>query len=312
MNRWILPVLSGAVVLFAGGCIDRDYDLEKIDADGITIGDDRSRFRMPLASIRVGMDELQADGARIEAVFAEIDTWLPTALPDGADYVDLVGLYQDPAYLNGLLDGLIAEMSDPASAKMAEVVDLIWRTSDYRMRFGDLLPVGDEALFKRAFEELFRNPEGSALLEERLRGLAGDFLGDVRVDPIAYTADLGLSGEVIDMLGENLDSRGAADPVNVLVLYGRVESGLPLAFRLAPVFTGPDVAVAPFEVAPSVAGQVPETLFFRDDVKPLLELFAMEIAFEPLRYYPRPGFQQGQSITLRLHLEKRGGLSLNF
>lgn len=311
MNKWLLALLSGAAVLCAGGCIDRDYDLGKIDDDGIAIGGDESRFRMPLASIRVGMEELRSGGSQIGEIFAEIDIWLPTALPDGADHVDLVGVYEDPAYLNRLLDGLVAEMGDPSSAKLTEVVDLIWRTPNYRARFDDLLPAGEETLFKEAFRELFRSEEGG-VLEERLRELAAGFLRDVRIEPVAYTADLGLSGDVIDMLCENLDPAGTADPVNVLVLYGEVACGLPVAFRLSPVFPGPDVGVAPFEVSPSAEARIPETLFFREQVRPLLESFGVEIAFVPLRYYPRLGFHAEQSIRLRLHLEKRGALSLNF
>lgn len=312
MNKCLLSLLSGVVVLCAGGCIDERYDLDRIDTDGIAIGDDQSRFLMPLASIRIGMEELSSDGLRIGEIFREADVWLPTTLPDGADQVDLVRFADDPAYRNGLQAALIAEMGDPSSAKMAEVVDLIWRTPNYRLRFGDLVPVGSEAQFKRSFEELFRSEAAGAPVQERLRELMGDFLGDFGFDPVAYTADLGLSRDVIDMLCENLDPLGTADPVNVLVLYGEVESRLPVAFRLAPLFPGPDVATAPFEVSPVAAARIPETLFFREQVRPLLESFGVELTFEPLRYYPRTGFQEGEAIRLKLHLEKKGALSLNF
>ncbi|MDE5707402.1 MAG: hypothetical protein K2H69_04450 [Alistipes sp.] len=295
-----------------GGCVDAEYDLDKIDADDIAIGGDDSRFLMPLASIRIGAEELGAGGTGIVAICDEIDIWLPTTLPGDADHVDLVRFSDDADYRDSLLDGLIAEMRDPASAKMSAMVDLLWRTPGYRMRFVDLVPSGEEAQFKRSFEELFRSGEAGGLLEERLCELAGDFLGDVAIDPVAYAADLGLGDDVIDMLCENLDPLGTADPVNVLVLYGEVESLLPVAFRLAPVFPGPDVATAPFEVSPAVAAQLPETLFFREQVRPLLESFGVRLSFDPLRYYPGEGLREGQEIRVRLRLKKLGGLSLNF
>lgn len=307
----MLPLLL-CVVGLCGGCIDQDYDLNKIEAGDVTIGNDQSEFVMPLATVVVAMDELQDNKTNIKGMFAEVDIWLPTTLPGGADYVDIVRLANDEAYLDGILNALIEEMLLPGSQKMDDVVDLIWRDEDYRQHFTDLIPADSEEHFKTGFKEHFG---GDDQLGEELRDKVSELvrtsLTDIRITPLQYDAKLNLGSSVIDMLSKNLDPEGTVNPVNTLFLYGEVISELPISFRMAPVFTGPQVTVVPFIVEPDLRSDIPATQFYKDDVELLINQFGMEVALVPQKYFPNTGFDDNQTIRMTLKLRKHGGLSLN-
>lgn len=305
-------VLSLVVPLFFCGCIDRDYDLSEVDSDNIAIGGDASEFRFPLATIVVGVRDLRADASDVRAVFEEVDVWVPSTLPGNAEYVDIVRLSDDGVYLDAMLNALVEEMRSPGSKKMDEVVDLIWRDPAYRHRFAALIPSDSEELFKTAFREAFvRQNEIGVQLRQTILVMAREFLEDIRIDPVSYTADLGLSDDVVDMLSENIDPEGTFDPVNTLSLYGEVVCGLPVSFTLSPVFSGANVAVTPFLIEPNKMVDVPETMLFREDARSMLDAFSLDMSFVPQRYYPRSWDDGGQTIRLTLHLKKRGGLSMN-
>lgn len=299
------------ILAFCAGCDDA-YDLNGIESGDVTIGNDDSKWTMPLAKITVGMDELQDSGSDIRAIFDEVNTWLPTTLPGNADYVDIVRLSQDEPYLDGMLEALIDEMLVPGSKKMDEVVDLIWSNEVYRERFTELIPAESEELFKMAFKEIFsEDNEAGEKLRSTMGDLAREFLSNIKINAISYNASLDVGDDVIDMLVDNLDPEDAIDPVNTLDLYGEVTSSLPVSFRIAADFTATDVAIAPFLVEPDETNDISSTRLYKEDVETLFSFFELNIDFAPQRYYPQIGFNDSQSIRMTLHLEKRGGLSLN-
>lgn len=304
-----LPFLC--ILAFCVGCDDA-YDLNKIEADDVTIGNDQSQWTMPLAQITVGMDELQDSGSDIRAIFDEVNIWLPTTLPGNADYVDIVRLSSDDTYLDGMLDALIAEMLASGSKKMDEVVDLIWSNEIYRERFTALIPAESEALFKAGFKEAFKgdNPVGEEV-RDTMGDLAREFLSNIKINAISYNANPDVGDDVIDMLVDNLDPEDAIDPVNTLDLYGEVTSSLPVSFRIAADFTATDVVIAPFLVEPDETNDISSTRLYKEDVETLFSFFELNVDFIPQRYYPRIGFDENQSIRMTLRLVKRGGLSLN-
>ncbi len=73
----------------ASSCIDNAYDLSNVNTDDVTIGDEDSEYRLPLATVYVSMSELNEGGADIKTLFDEADIWLPSPLPGNAAYVDL-------------------------------------------------------------------------------------------------------------------------------------------------------------------------------------------------------------------------------
>ena len=298
------------ILAFCVGC-DKAYDLNKIESDDVTIGNDHSKWTMPLAKITVGMDELQDGSSDIRAIFEEVDTWLPTTLPGNADYVDIVRLSDDEPYLDGILDALIDEMLVPGSKKMDEVVDLIWSNEAYRERFTTLIPGDSEELFKAAFKEIFgEDDEAGEALRDTMGDLVREFLSDIKINAISYDAKLDVGDDVIDMLADNLDPEGTVDPVNTLDLYGEVTSSLPVSFRVAADFTGTNVAIAPFLVEPDETNDISSTRLYKEDIETLFSFFELNVDFTPQKYYPRTGFNDDQSIRMTLRLVKRGGLSL--
>lgn len=304
----LLPLLC--VLAFCAGC-DKAYDLNKIESDDVTIGNDDSKWTMPLAKITVGMDELQDGSSDIRAIFNEVDTWLPTTLPGNADYVDIVRLSNDEPYLDGILDALIDEMLVPGSEKMDEVVDLIWSNETYRERFTTLIPGDSEELFKAAFKEIFgEDDEAGEALRDTMGDLVREFLSDIKINAISYDATLDVGSDVIDMLADNLDPEGTVDPVNTLDLYGEVTSSLPVSFLVSADFSETNVAIAPFLVEPDETNDISSTRLYKEDIETLFSFFELNVDFTPQKYYPRIGFNDDQSIRMTLHLVKRGGLSL--
>ena len=77
--RKFLPFLFAAAL--ASSCIDNAYDLSNVNTDDVTIGDEDSEYRLPLATVYVSMSELKEGGADIKTLFDEADIWLPSPLP---------------------------------------------------------------------------------------------------------------------------------------------------------------------------------------------------------------------------------------
>lgn len=208
--RKFLPFLFAAAL--ASSCIDNAYDLSNVTTDDVTIGDEDSEYRLPLATVYVSMSELKEGGADIKTLFDEADIWLPSPLPGNAAYVDLRELQNTPETITPLLDALIDQMMDD-DAKITAVADLL--AEKYLSTFLPLLPPNtDPADFKPVFIEAFRN---MPMLHDRLSGevksLAGSYLTELKVQDVTY--DIGkidIGGDVVDMLCENLDSEGTPNP----------------------------------------------------------------------------------------------------
>lgn len=304
--RFILPLfLFGMLVT---SCIDNNYDLSEIDTDGVVIGDE---FRLPLATVTVSMSELGKDGTDIKALFDEADIWLPSPLPADGKYVDLQKIQHTPSYIDELLDELIEQMKR-SDAKINAVADLLY--DKYLGTFLPLLPPNtDPKDFKQVFITMFRATTG---LQEKLAGevrdLAGGYLTDLKIEDVTY--DLGridLGSDVVDMLVDNLDPEGTADPRNTLQIYGSVTSALPLSLQTSPTFTGTAIRMEPFAVGPDEQNVVPETRLYEQDLRQVIDDVEIVLPLELLRYYPDQSFDEQQQLVLKLHLRKRGGLSID-
>ena len=117
--RKFLPFLFAAAL--ASSCIDNAYDLSNVNTDDVTIGDEDSEYRLPLATVYVSMSELNEGGADIKTLFDEADIWLPSPLPGNAAYVDLRELQNTPETITPLLDALIDQMSNRSSSRRSAI-----------------------------------------------------------------------------------------------------------------------------------------------------------------------------------------------
>ena len=306
--RKFLPFLFAAAL--ASSCIDNAYDLSNVNTDDVTIGDEDSEYRLPLATVYVSMSELNEGGADIKTLFDEADIWLPSPLPGNAAYVDLRELQNTPETITPLLDALIDQMMDD-DAKITAVAALLAEKS--LSTFLPLLPPNtDPADFKPVFIEAFRN---MPMLHDRLSGevksLAGSYLTELKVQDVTY--DIGkidIGGDVVDMLCENLDSEGTPNPKNTLHLYGSITSALPVSLRLVPYFSPTNVRFD-VTVEPGKTNEIRETQLFESDLRQIIEGAEIILPVSLEKYYPGYDFTSDQQIVITLRLIKRGGLKLN-
>lgn len=291
-------------------CIDQNYDLTDIDTDHIAIGDETSRFTVPLVTVTVSLDDIHDDKGSLQEMLAEADTWLPTRLPEGAEYVDFARLYADDAYLGELTGALIDEMSR-SDARLNQVADLAWKS--YRKDFLGLLGLteasADQTRFKKAFVTLFATSEQ---LREQTEASARKYLQLLNVSDLAY--DLGSLdlGDVLDMLTANLDPQGTAHPVNTLSIEGEVSSTLPLSMRLLPSFTPTGLAIEPFTIEVDTTRALPSTRIYAEDLRALSEApdVTIVVPVELQKYYPGRTLD-ARPITIRLSMLKTGSLNLD-
>ena len=304
--RKFLPFLFAAAL--ASSCIDNAYDLSNVNTDDVTIGDEDSEYRLPLAT--VSMSELKEGGADIKTLFDEADIWLPSPLPGNAAYVDLRELQNNPDTITPLLQALIDQMMDD-DAKIAAVADLL--AEKYLSTFLPLLPPDtDPANFKPVFIEAFRNmPMLHDRLSNEVKSLAGNYLTDLKVQDVTY--DIGkidIGSDVVDMLCENLDSEGTPNPRNTLHLYGSITSALPVSLRIVPYFSPTNVRFD-VTVEPGRTNEIRETQLFESDLRQIIEGAEIILPVSLEKYYPGYDFSSGQQIVITLRLIKRGGLKLN-
>ena len=306
--RKFLPFLFAAAL--ASSCIDNAYDLSNVNTDDVTIGDEDSEYRLPLATVYVSMSEPKEGGADIKTLFDEADIWLPSPLPGNAAYVDLRELQNNPDTITPLLQALIDQMMDD-DAKIAAVADL--PAEKYLSTFLPLLPPDtDPANFKPVFIEAFRNmPMLHDRLSNEVKSLAGNYLTDLKVQDVTY--DIGkidIGSDVVDMLCENLDSEGTPNPRNTLHLYGSITSALPVSLRIVPYFSPTNVRFD-VTVEPGRTNEIRETQLFESDLRQIIEGAEIILPVSLEKYYPGYDFSSGQQIVITLRLIKRGGLKLN-
>ncbi len=296
--------------MIAASCIDRSYDLTDLDTDRIAIGDDNSRFTVPLVTVTVLLDDIHDAKGSLQEMLAEADIWLPSQLPGGAEYVDFARLYTDDAYLAELTGALVDEMGRNTD-RLDKVADLAWKS--YRKDF--LEPLGlteasaDKARFQEAFVTLFAT---SDRLREQTEASARKYLQLLEVSDLTY--DLGRLdlSDVIDMLADNLDPQGTVDPVNTLSIEGEVSSTLPLTMRLSPMFNPTGLALESFAIEVDATRALPSTRIYAEDLRALAAADNVTIAVpvELQRYYPGRTLDP-RPIAIRLNLLKTGSLKLD-
>lgn len=307
--KQLLPLFILSFVLCS--CIDKDFDLSKIDTDNTTIGDETTELDAPLATLTVRMAELTDGTVDIETMFEEADLWLPTSLPDGASWVDLVRLQHDGDYLDKMLDAFFTQTANDQT-KLVRVASLVW--TNYRQRFISLLPLPEgvqvtESMFREVFIENFSSLQP---LQSEIRGVATDYLSDLKLKDLSYeVGKIDLSSDVVDMLVDNLDPKGAVNPKNTLDLYGWILSGLPLGVTLSPDFVNTDVDFDVIVEGPDVRSDLPMTRLYADDLRTIMAGVTIRIPILLEKYYPSLGFDSDMQIRITLQLKRRGGLKLN-
>lgn len=293
--------------MLATSCIDKDYDLSEIDTDGVIIGDE---FRLPLATVTVGMSELSKGDTDIKALFDEADIWLPSPLPGGEKSVDLQKIQDTPSYTKDLLDALIGQMQTD-DVKINAVADLLY--DKYLGTFLPMLPPNtDPKDFKQVFITAFRSTtELQDELAGEVRNLAGSYLTDLKVEDVTY--DIGkidIGSDIVDMLADNLDPKGTADPQNTLDIYGQITSALPVSLQFSPRFSPTEVEFD-VHVEPNVPAKIAETRLYESDLRQIIDGAEIILPVTLEKYFPGSGFTTDQKIVINLRLVKRGGLKLN-
>lgn len=293
--------------MLATSCIDKDYDLSEIDTDGVVIGDE---FRLPLATVTVGMSELSKGDTDIKALFDEADIWLPSLLPGGEKSVDLQKIQDTPSYTKDLLDALIGQMQTD-DVKINAVADLLY--DKYLGTFLPMLPPNtDPKDFKQVFITTFRSTtELQDELAGEVRNLAGSYLTDLKVEDVTY--DIGkidIGSDIVDMLADNLDPKGTADPQNTLDIYGQITSALPVSLQFSPRFSPTEVEFD-VHVEPNVPAKIAETRLYESDLRQIIDGAEIILPVTLEKYFPGSGFTTDQKIVINLRLVKRGGLKLN-
>lgn len=321
MRKFFLLLLTGA--LFTA-CIDKDYDLENIETDNVTIGGDESEFRIPLVRVLVTMADIANGDINIQELCEKADKWLPSNLPGNAAYVDLTRL-SESAYTEGLFNALIAEMKS-TPAKINTVTDMIW--DDYRDVFASILGVSAddtyEDVFKEAFKIAVQNTDQRVLGEIESQ-FSSYLTEDLSVEPIDYNIGrVDISSDVVDMIADNLDPQGSSSTKNSLYLAGEIISKLPISLHLEPELkTVPaEGAVAEtflkFDIKVDAEKESTEikdsedTRLFSESLRQLVSNAAISIPVTLERYYPGKGFETDKpQIEIKLLLIKNGGLKLD-
>lgn len=307
MKRTLLLLLMG---LPAFSCVDKAYDLDRLDDSQIAIGDDESEFTAPLVTVTVLLDDIHDTKGSLQEMLDEADIWLPSELPGGADYVDFQRLYTDDAYLAELTGALVEEMTRD-EAKVAKVADLIWRC--YKQDFLGLLGLEGAEVDKDRFMEVFAERFATdARLREQTEAAARKFLILLQVSDLDYELGAIDMGDALDMLTENLDPEGTPDPVNTLSIEGEVASTLPLSMLLSPVFNPTGLEIASFTISPGATTELTPTRIYAEDLRALTEAsdLAIHVPVELHRYYPGRTLD-ARPIIIRLSLHKTGALNLD-
>lgn len=305
MRNFLVLLLSAVLAV---SCIDNAYDLTNINTDDVTIGDEESEFRLPLATVYINMNELNEGGVDIKALFDEARIWLPSTLTE----IDLKRLQPGSDYTDELLDGLLDEMS-VSDAKLTQITDLIWEK--YKQPFLDLPGLShisdrDEALFKTTFMTLFRRETelleaAKPQIKAEVKAQARKYLTELKIDDVKY--DIGkidIGSDVVDMLAENLDAK------NTLHIYGEITSALPISLDIAPSFTSTGVRFT-VRVEPGKTNEIAPTQLFESDLRQIVAGTQIVMPVTLDKFYPAAEFRPDQQIVISLRLKKNGGLKLN-
>ena len=298
-----------------------EYDLSNINTDNIAIGDESSRFEVPLLKVLVSMDELNGtDGDAIDEIFNEADTWLPSQLPNQDEngmYVLVQQLVGNEDYVDHVLSGLLDQMASD-SEKLDQVASLL--QEKYYDEFSSLLPGISAEEFKAEFiRQYTANETLRVLLNEKIEELARGYLTglEVSLPSLTYSVDrIDLSDDVVDMLIENLDGKEVAEPKNTLHMAGTIDNRLPVSITASPVFTPTEVTFTTQIEANRDGNILPETRLFAEDLQTIVRGLTIEIVVNIDKYYPDKGFDRDPEtsqpqLAINLHLIKRGALKFD-
>lgn len=307
MRKYLLLLACG---LGAASCIDEAYDFGKLSTDNISIGDDNSRFRIPLARIRVGTDEISGKDSDLSTFFNEADIWLCEPLPGGAANVDIERIQNDTDYFEALAQGLVAQMMVD-DAKIDAVTGLIY--DKYRAAFdipGLSSGAGDKRTYQTTFKEAFRagTAEIHELLTAQVRETSRQYLSDLEyIKPMQY--DIGridIDGDMLDMI----IGKAEADDT-VVTLYGTIESYLPAMLQLNPAFRDTSVAFG-LRVEPGSKSAFEEVTITKRDLEQIVAGTVIDLPIALKAYAPRM-FDASRACQLELQLSmcKNGGLNID-
>lgn len=314
MRKFLLLLLSATL---STACVDKDYDLKDVDTDNVTIGDDESEFRIPLAQVLVSMKEIADNGTDIREIFREADVWLPSPLPGNLNRVDLQELQTSQSAVNTLLDALEAQMLTDDS-KIDAVAEELCK-EEYFDTFRDLLtlPAGTAPeTFIPVFISAFRGDEALRdLLGAEVKNVARTYLTTLDVEPIVYeVGHIDISDDVVDMLSDNLDPKTTANPKNTLHLEGMIANRLPVSLHIDPVFDPTQITFDVDIEAHTLENAIPSTRLFADDLRQIVGGITIRIPVTMHYYYPGTNnFPEDSEhpVVIDLRLVKHGGLKLN-
>ncbi len=313
MKKLYLLLLSGAM-LGAAACVDNAYDLTKIETGDVTIGDDKSEFKIPLVKILVPMNDLASGGANIREIFREADIWLPSTLPNGDPYVDMRQLCDNTAGYAYSVLALLVQQLEVDDDKLGEIATLLG--NKYIDWFTATLPGVTSATFVGVFTDAFRHDPAIRLqLTDTLLLLAHEYLTGISIDPISYDLEeVNLDAGVVDMLADNLDPEGMANAKKTLSIRGTVTNNLPITMTLAALIEQTGTTMEVTANAATQGNQMTQPRLTADALRQIIDGVTITAPCTIERYYPgannfNPSLQH--QITIELHLVKRGGLKLD-
>lgn len=318
MKRLFLSIL---LLVVAVSCVDQAYDLSKVDGDDFAIGSDQSEFEMPLVNITLTAKQLIAESDESDSdiieIYQEADIWLPTNLPGGAQYVEVLLLQEDFDYMQSILVALFEEMK-VSEAKRVAVCDLI--AEKYREEFISVLPesVPGEVVEMIEMEtpeeagtiivELFMDESLQEEIFDSISLVAEYHLTDMQVSDVVYeVGDLGLGSDVEDMIKKNLDPKGTEPAVNALYMSGTVDSDFPFYLLLDPHIDGTEIDLGPVRVTEQVL-PIEEVRLYTQDVEVIFRGTTLTMPLRITRYYPKQGISEQNEVHIHLKLRKTGSL----
>lgn len=320
MKKFYLFIL---LMVGATACIDEAYDLSQVADDDFAIGNDQSEFLMPLANITLTAEQLisqsDSEDSDVVSVYQEADIWLPSQLPGGVDFVEVLLLQEDAAYLQSILDALFDEMAI-SETKRVMVCELI--AEKYRDEFVSTLPAtmpaevreqilnSDPATCADLIGELFLDEATCEPISLSIGEVAEYHLVNMQMKDVIYEiGDLGLGSDIEDMIKENLDPEGTEPVVNALYLSGTIDSGFPFFLLIYPHLDGTNVDLGPLRVTNEVT-QIEEVRLYEEDIQVIFDGTTLTMPLRISRYYPNRGFDEQSEVHIHLILRKTGSLKL--
>jgi len=310
MKKFLLPLICAVL---AASCIDEEFDFSDIDTDDIGIGSEESDFRMPLANIEVKTSALRNQDLNLREIFDEADTWLPSQLPGGADYVDLHLLASDEGgYRSSLISATLDEAASN-SVKLHAIADML--QSRYASNFTGMIPAGSGLSVSEFIVGYYSDPTVSSIIKAEINGIADRYLTDLTMSLDEVTCEIGgidISEDIIDMFTTGIGTADRPDAVNMLEVYGTVDNRIPVDCSSDVTFVGTRIRLSVDAQYGKVA-EIPACRLFGDDLRRVIDDARLTVPVSLDRYYMGREFPADDqtALTLRLSLHKRGALNLD-